>query len=193
MLRIKYEILKTGLELLKDDSLVENIGIPTNAKLYDIMFLYCDMNDFEDKFYLFCDTQWGDFKNFMSENYCKIQQLSRTSSFYIVPVNSWLDYYYLEDYGKCRTSLQKKIMIINSFINNNISNYISIEDPITIFDECVQDVYDNWNRQKIIEDFKREFKNMVSDLKDIKNCYSYINKFKDNQVEYFKKFLEGLL
>ena len=107
MLETKNTMMETmkGLnEVIRNINLnsLSNIGETTNLKLYDIVYNYCDIEDFEDLFYDFCEVEYDMFTEYLNTLDLKITHIGNTSAFYIESnrKNFYSDYYQCEYEGK---------------------------------------------------------------------------------------------
>ena len=193
MLSIKYQVLKELCSMLPNE-LVENVGVITDLKLYDLFYdSDIDFNDamFED----FCYCEFNFFNGFLVENCCKCDYIGRSSKFTVN--SSYRDFLY-SYYNQCDyfannklTTLDKKVMIITEWLYYNDSICIALENKLSESDGEILDAYDNCTYNETIEYIKRDFKDCIECLRDIKNVYDYINDFKKNQIENFKAFLDA--
>lgn len=138
----------------------------------------------------FCDDNYNAFKEDLEMNFgidfSKIQHsIGTTSSFYLhdrniilldrryedididETINNFVDYYCNNQYGNCIE------------INNNI---INVDEEQEDYSEEIENELDY-----IISDL---YNDVVNYCKDIITVYEIIKNFKDNQVEYFKEYLE---
>ena len=193
MLSIKYQVLKELCSMLPNE-LVENVGVITDLKLYDLFYdSGIDFNDamFED----FCYCEFNFFNGYLVENCCKCDYIGRTSKF---TVNSSYRDFLCSYYNQCDyfannklTTLDKKVMIITEWLYYNDSICIASENKLSESDAEILDAYDNCTYKETIEYIKRDFKDCIECLRDIKNVYDYINDFKKNQIENFMAFLDA--
>ena len=193
MLSIKYQVLKELCSMLPSE-LVENVGVITDLKLYDLFYdSGIDFNDamFED----FCYCEFNFFNGYLVENCCKCDYIGRTSKF---TVNSSYRDFLCSYYNQCDyfannklTTLDKKVMIITEWLYYSDSICIASENKLSESDAEILDAYDNCTYKETIEYIKRDFKDCIECLRDIKNVYDYINDFKKNQIENFMAFLDA--
>ena len=173
-----------------------------NLKLYDAFYyfgsdemkeefplVYENNNGREyDDFYWFCEDNYDMFKEDLQESFgidfSEMQNyIGRTSSFYLHDGNNiCFDKYGNVDYN---TS-------IDWFISNLYGlEYINLENGFIYLNE---DDYEEEERELIENDLDyiiNEFYNdVVNYCKDIVTVYEIIKNFKDNQVKYFKEYLE---
>lgn len=193
MLSIKYQVLKELCSMLPNE-LVENVGVITDLKLYDL-FYYSDIDFSSAMFDDFCYCEFNFFNGYLVENCCKCDYIGRTSKFTVN--SSYRDFLY-SYYNQCDyfannklTTLGKKVMIITEWLYYNDSICIASENKLSESDTEILDAYDNCTYKETIEYIKHDFKNCIECLRDIKNVYDYINDFKKNQIENFKAFLDA--
>lgn len=175
------------------------INIQYNLKLEDI-FYYNMNNDEEELFNIFCNEEYEIFHNFMENNFTELQYIGRTSTFYITDYRRQLDkddYYYLNIKGDKRKALyliylalnyEYNLNIFDLFIFDNDSNVIDINNiEMLNFLICTNKDY---LRQ---ENFKELVYNFIdNELMDCLKVANYIIEFKENQVEIWNNFKEGL-
>lgn len=176
-----------------------------NLKLYDAFYYfmsdemkkdfpltYADntgRNEYDD-FYFFCEDSYNTFKEDLKENFgidfSKMQNyIGRTSSFYlhdssIVELENNKNRYE----GICFDGTIYQA--IDYYFNNEYGNFIDIKDGKVIIDNDNLEDCEN-ELDYIISDF---YNDIVGYCKDIITVYEIIKNFKDNQVEYFKEYLE---
>ena len=193
MLSIKYQVLKELCSMLPSE-LVENVGVITDLKLYDL-FYDSDIDFSDAMFDNFCYCEFNFFNGYLVENCCKCDYIGRTSKFTVN--SSYRDFLY-SYYNQCDyfannklTTLGKKVMIITEWLYYNDSICIASENKLSVSDAEILDAYDNCTYKETIEYIKHDFKDCIECLRDIKNVYDYINDFKKNQIENFKAFLDA--
>lgn len=139
----------------------------------DFPLCYADDNGSEyDYFYRFCESSFDQFIEDLHENGIDfektIARLGRTSSFYCFS-------------GHDRDAET----MINDFIYDDYSSFEIINGAFSFFN-C-------FGISEIINDLEYFVKNALSDFKaktaDAITIYSYIQDFKQNQIDYFKEFL----
>ena len=175
------------------------INVQYNLKLEDI-FYYNMHNDEEELFDIFCNEEYEAFHNFMENNFTELQYIGRTSTFYITDYRRQLDkddYYYLNIKGDKRKALyliylaliyEYNLNIFDLFIFDNESNVININNiEMLNFLICVNKDY---LRE---ENFKELVYNFIdNELMDCLKVANYIIMFKENQLEIWNNFKEGL-
>lgn len=196
------EQIKKVVDYLKEH---EEAFKSMNLKLYDVSYYFMN-NEMEEKFPLtYADNEgrngWSDFDWFCDDNYRMFKEdlemnfginfskmcyyIGRTSSFYLHDDTIELDRYDNTD--------------IDATIENFIceyynDNYCNIENGTIQIDEYYLDNEDI----DYSEEIENELDYIISDLyndvvnycKDIITVYEIIKNFKDNQVKYFKEYLE---
>ena len=156
---------------------------------YEKEFPLCYKSDEEDasgcnNFYYFCEDNYNMFVEDLKENFNidfekMRKQVGRTSKFYLA---DWIETTH------CRLNIENTIDTLlynygtDDCIEFNNDNEIVVRLSHTIEDEEVQDELKN------IVGFYDWF---IEEIKDIKTVYDMIKNFKDNQVEYFKDYLEN--
>ena len=108
MLSIKYQVLKELCSMLPNE-LVENVGVITDLKLYDL-FYYSDIDFTSAMFDNFCYCEFNFFNGFLVENCCKCDYIGRTSKFTVN--SSYRDFLY-SYYNKCDYFANNKLNIGN--------------------------------------------------------------------------------
>lgn len=172
-----------------------------NLKLYDAFYYfgsdemkeefpltYKNNNSREyDDFYWFCEDSYRLFEEDLKENlgidFSEMQNyIDKTSSFYLHDCNiidedrnGDIDYSYAIS------------EFVNYYCNNQYGNFISFNKNLKILvNECVPAECED-EIDYIINDL---YNDVVNYCKDIITVYEIIKNFKDNQVEYFKEYLE---
>ena len=156
---------------------------------YEKEFPLCYKSDEENasgcnNFYYFCEDNYNMFVEDLKENFNidfekMRKQVGRTSKFYLA---DWIETTH------CRLNIENTIDTLlynygtDDCIEFNNDNEIVVRLSHTIEDEEVQDELKN------IVGFYDWF---IEEIKDIKTVYDMIKNFKDNQVEYFKDYLEN--
>lgn len=178
-----------------------------NLKLYDAFYYfmsdemkkdfpltYADnagRNEYDD-FYFFCEDSYNTFKEDLKENFgidfpVMQNHIGRTSSFYLhdrsiieiisrryedididYTIENFIDYCYNNQYGNFT---EVKNGIINIDIDNTEEYIEEVEEEI---DYVINNLYND----------------VVNYCENIITVYEIIKNFKDNQVEYFKEYLE---
>lgn len=162
-----------------------------NLKLYDTSYYSWKSaetdfpeieEDMNDLFYDFCDVSYMFLEEDFKENgyeWEKRQYIGRTSSFY-------LSGYQIRGY---RTETEDIDDILYNIIEKIGYPYIpDIENGQIVINDYTEDCIDNLEyigSEEFIQDFNKE-------ISGILKMYEYIKDFKDNQVEYFKEYLQGI-
>ena len=175
------------------------INVQYNLKLEDI-FYYNMNNDEEELFNIFCNEEYEIFHNFMENNFTELQYIGRTSTFYITDYRRQLDkedYYYLNIKGDKRKALyliylaliyEYNLNIFDLFIFDNESNVIDINN-IEMLNFLISTNKDYLRE----ENFKELVYNFIdNEIMDCLKVANYIIEFKENQVEIWNNFKEGL-
>jgi hypothetical protein len=182
------ENLKRAIEVIKNNQAAfESMDL----KLHDVSYYTWKSaetdfpeieEDMNDLFYDFCDISYHlmeeDFNMFGYE-WEKRQYIGRTSSFY-------LSGYQIRGY---RTVTGDIDYILYNIIEKIGYPYIpDIEVGQIVIDEYIEGCIANIEyigSEEFIQDFNKE-------ISGILKMYEYIKDFKDNQVEYFKEYLQGI-
>lgn len=176
-----------------------------NLKLYDA-FYYFMSDEMEkefpltyadnegrnesDDFYWFCDDSYRLFKEDLEENFeidfSEIQHsIGTTSSFYLHDNTIELDRY---------DDIDTDVTIENFICEYYNDNYCNIENVSIKIDEYYIDNEDIDYSEEIENELDYIINDLYNDVinycKDIITVYDIIKNFKDNQVEYFKEYLE---
>lgn len=181
-----------------------------DLKLHDVSFYcyskmgddfpLCKANDRDGEFsyfYSFCDDEYRameetlgdmygiDFKDFH-------YQLGRTSSFYLHDQN-------IVQLNRHRIDIGGTIeCIMNNLYGWN--NWVWYNDNGTINEEKTLSGYEDYmsSEEEILENIENEldfiineaYDELVKEMENVINVYNYIHNFKENQVEYFKEWLQ---
>jgi hypothetical protein len=182
------ENLKRAIEVIKNNhAAFESIDLKLHYTSYyswrdaetDFPEIEEDMNDL---FYDFCDVSYMFMEEDFKENgyeWEKRQYIGRTSSFY-------LSGYQIRGY---RTETEDIDDILYNIIEQvGYPDIPDIEDGQIVINDYTEDCIDNLeyiSSEEFIQDFNKE-------ISGILKMYEYIKDFKDNQVEYFKEYLQGI-
>ena len=184
------ETLKQAKQVLKDifsyiDENRDALTDYTDLKLHDASFYcyrdmqndfplcYADNNDEYNYFYRFCDLSFDQFKEDLNEKnidfFKTVDYIGHTSKFY------------------CYAGHDTAENMINDFLTDYYNYSFDIENGRFSFSQY-------YGMGEIINDLEYFVKNALKDFKektaDAIEIYNYIKGFKENQTEYFKKFLE---
>lgn len=198
------EAIKKVADYLKEH---EEAFQSMNLKLYDAFYYFMSdemKKDFPlayednegrngyDDFYWFCDDSYRLFKEDLEENFeidfSEMQNyIGTTSSFYLhdrnnicfdkyrnIDYNTSVDWFVSNLYGLEYLNLENGFIYLNESEREGLENYeerIQIDNDL---DYIINDLYND----------------VVNYCKDIITVYEIIKSFKDNQVEYFKEYLE---
>lgn len=178
---------------LKDDR-VECIGQLEDLKLHDVSYyigeklgeieslsneeyneLYCHI------FNSFCEDNYNIFEEDEKNYNIKRVYLGNTSSFYIESnYHKIIDsYYYPSDYREEYDLKEKKSMLLDEFLFNQLG----------IYEDCIEDYYSTK------EDFiymLNEYEDFLDTIEDIYGGYEYIRDFKENQIDIFKDWYDDV-
>lgn len=190
MLSLKYEILRKGVKLLTDE-MVENIGRVENLKLYDIAWESSE-EDYNKYFNRFCEDSFMFFEEEEKANGTIRDYIGRTSLFYITCNNIIGSYCMIDDYENL-TPLEKKILLLDEYLNHEVSYSLDTHDLPSVFDDEIRSIsaYENYTDDEIVEDVLEGLKtSLIDEINAINNTYQYIADFKDNQLEYWNELVE---
>lgn len=183
------ENLKRAIEVIKNNQAAFE---SMNLKLHDVSYYSwksAETNfpeieeDMNDLFYDFCDVSYmfleEDF-NYYGYEWEKRQYIGRTSSFY-------LSGYQIRGY---RTETEDIDDILYEVLEKNgyYDSIPDIKDGKIVIDDYIEDSKANIEyigSEEFIRDFNKEIDGIIK-------MYEYIKDFKDNQVEYFKEYLQGI-
>lgn len=196
------EEIKKVVDYLKEH---EEAFQSMNLKLYDAFYYfmsdemekefpltYADnagRNEYDD-FYFFCEDNYDMFKEDLQEsfgiNFSKMcYHIGRTSSFYLHDDTIELDRY---------DNIDIDITIENFICEYYNDNYCNIENENVKIDEYYIDNEDIDYSEEIENELDYIINDLYNDVvnycKDIITVYEIIKNFKDNQVKYFKEYLE---
>ena len=182
------ENLKRAIEVIKNNQAAfESMDLKLHDTSYyswreaetDFPEIEEDMNDL---FYDFCDVSYMFLEEDFKENgyeWEKRQYIGRTSSFY-------LSGYQIRGY---RTETGDIDDILYSIIEQvGYPDIPDIENGQIVIDDYIEGCIANIEyigSEEFIQDFNKE-------ISGILKMYEYIKDFKDNQVEYFKEYLQGI-
>lgn len=196
------EEIKKVVDYLKEH---EEAFRSMNLKLYDANYYfmsdemkkdfpltYADnagRNEYDD-FYFFCEDNYDMFKEDLQESFGidfskMCYYIGRTSSFYLHDDTIELDRY---------DDIDIDVTIENFICEYYNDNYCNIENGSIKIDEYYLDHEDIDYSEEIEDELDYIINDIYNDVvnycKDIITVYDIIKNFKDNQVEYFKEYLE---
>lgn len=185
------------------------IGTKTNLKMYDAFYEAKNSDDFYD----WCEMVYKhDYEEMLSEYGIDTHYIGRTSSFYFCSRYGVYNIYNIDDYSDnsvYKTSLEnKRLMMFQEFMDYKFG--IDIEFDSTDLDWDISEIVElseiDWDmKYDLLEDesienifglvdfneLSQEFEDFCCDeLDGINKAYMWLENFKDNQVEYFKDWLE---
>lgn len=152
-----------------------------------------DSNYTESYFYMFCEASYNQMTDYFAEEKIEFirRQLGRTSSFYlydgkIVEINTCGRRYYGIDFSQTLYNAMYELYCS--------SVYLDFDDNGEINTECIECE----DEEEFIDYYKPELEYIINDLyedftkhfEDTLKVYDYIKDFKENQVEYFKEWLQ---
>ena len=171
----------------------------TDAKLHDASYYKLQAEkdfpnlteeEINSEFESMCEIEWNDFySEYIESKGLTLQHIGRTSTFRIVPKNNYTEFHELEteirsskhDYvGQLLDWLEEDLPIKKDFFAKY--DHWEFEDKLESYVGELDDALGNF--EYILETIK-------SDWEDIKRAYQYLNRFKKNQVDTFKIYLES--
>lgn len=159
----------------------------TNAKLHDLVGSDIDRKLLESEFDNFCNVQWENYQEILSENNCVTKSFNRTSSFCIL--HSELEHSDLEP----EISLEEFVDTIahrsetyNDLYYDNCFSEQDLEMTIDLWEGNGHDLRTIENR---LENFKEELEQLDKYLENMRACYEVLDTFKAKQVEEFKGYM----
>ena len=194
-----YEDVNKGIEKVMDYlKSIENVwNEMRNLKLYDAFFeaekllddyplVKEEENDYSKVFHMFCDSAYANFEDWIKEEGINDSRkyIRRTSSFYLTDIhdrNQLFVFYNALDAAYGWTNLS-----------------FSLKDGKVCMDKYETD--ESCTEQEYIQEAQDEMKYFADGecLSDIKKYFEdpvkeaeYIDSFKENQVEYFKEWLQN--
>lgn len=193
LLKANEEVKKVVDYLKENEEMFDMMDLKLHhASFYDYSkdFPLCYKSDENDKngytnFYIFCEDNYNMFVEDLKENFNidfgKMRnQVGRTSKFYLA---DWIETTH------CKLSIENTIntLLCDKYVYN--LNYTEINDngliiPYGEYTEEDDEV------QEELEHIIGFYKWFIEEIKDIKIVYDMIKNFKDNQIEYFKEYLE---
>lgn len=203
------------MKFLKND-VCKYTSSPCDAKLYDVAY-ECDDDYKINLFHEFCNDNWNNFQEYLSDHYCYIDYIGRTSSFHIKSKTDNVFNYFIENwlriiknYGKkFSTSILELIELIVGYYPSDYNfveaydyNFENMEeainnpnlDPSDIeFEELPYSDEKSFYEYVIdnIEFYILEDKDdFYSEFKDPLDCYKNLFNFKENQLKYWHEYLE---
>ena len=178
---------------LKDDR-VECIGQLEDLKLYDVSYYIGEklgeVDGLSNEKYIelyshifnsFCEDNYNIFEEDEKNYNIKRVYLGHTSKFYIESnYHKIIDsYYYPSNYREEYNLKEKKSMLLDEFLFNQLS----------IYEDCIEDYYSTK------EDFiymLNEYEDFLDTIEEIYGGYEYIRDFKENQVDIFKDWYDDV-
>lgn len=182
-----------------------------NLKLYDIAYnedlqeeFGLSDDQYNEAFYWFCNDSFADFEEWMQEERIDnrvMQYIGRSSSFNLIPMN---DIIQLDRYGNIdfENSICQYVWIDIGH-NSNIDSLIDADGKISI--EKVRQYLSSVGNDFYcitVEEAAASLKGGIVDLienivsafeyslEDVEKVHYYLKDFKENQVEYFREYLE---
>lgn len=195
------EEIKKAVDYLKEH---EDAFKSMNLKLYDANYYFMSDEMKKDFPLAYKDNEgrdrWSDFDYFCGESYNSFKEdldlnlgidfsemqnyIGTTSSFYlhdsnIVELENRNRYEQIDYDGTI-------CQVMDYYFNDEYGNYIYVKDEKVIIDNDNLEECEN-ELDYIINDL---YNDVINYCKDIITVYEIIKNFKDNQVEYFKEYLE---
>ena len=197
--------LNKGLEkifLTVNKDYINCIGRCTDLKLYNII---CSDLYNDDNFNDFCYYAFNDYEDFENTLNAKREYIHLSSKFYILPDDNILNFFDIQ-YLENMSYKEKILYLLDIFISTQIDYSLSIDDLIVIDNNKITDVgnlatdfikdcynyfYTNSkNIDDIINEFINDFNKFINDyFEDVWKLYDYIDDFKENQLQYYKDYL----
>ena len=192
--KVNEEVKKVADYLKENEDMFDMMDLKLHkASFYDYEkdFPLCYKSDEENasgcnNFYYFCEDNYNMFVEDLKENFNidfekMRKQVGRTSKFYLA---DWIEttHCILNIENTINTLLCDKYVYNLNYTEVNDNGLIIPYGEYTEEDEEVQEELEN------IVGFYDWF---IEEIKDIKIVYDMIKNFKDNQVEYFKDYLEN--
>lgn len=180
-----------------------------NLKLYDLSYhLYKNSDQYfieelgadYDYFYSFCEDEyrsyedWLNEETYLKEHHLIVDYVNRTSTFYYMKedLNDFVAYF--SDYNLMHVEVLGSELLNDDLtlasMEEILSNTVRLidSDCLDDFDDYIEQVIDAMDMIKInftIKEFKSYYIDQIA-------AYKYIKRFKNNQVEYFDSWFEGL-
>ena len=188
--KVNEEVKKVADYLKENEDMFDMMDLKLHkASFYDYErdFPLCYKDDEEstngyNNFYYFCEDNYNMFVEDLKENFNidfekMRKQVGRTSKFYLA---DWIETTH------CRLDIENTI---NALLYDKYAyslNYTEINE------DCKIVPYGEYTEEdEELENIIGFYDWFIEEIKDIKTVYDIIKNFKDNQVEYFKEYLEN--
>ena len=177
---------------LKDDR-VECIGQLEDLKLHDVSYYIGEKLSQVDgltneKYYelyshmfdMFCENNYDIFVEDEKNYNIKRKYLKYTSKFYFESsYHDIINYYYASDYRDEYDLKEKKLMLLDEFLFNQLG----------IYEDCIEEDYSTKEDFIYMVD---EYEDFLDTLEEIYGGYEYIRDFKENQIDIFKDWYDDV-
>lgn len=183
-----------------------------DLKLHDVSF-WCGGKEMQEKyplcyekdfgkyeysyFYIFCEDEYRLFLEDLKENFGIDfkdfhYQLGRTSSFYLHDQSIIQLRSHKIDMGDTMEGIMNNLYGWNNWIFYNDNGTINEEKTLSGYEDYIS------SEEEILEHIENEldfiineaYNELVKEMKNVLVVYDYIHNFKENQVEYFKEWLQ---
>lgn len=163
----------------------------TNAKLYDLVCSDIDRKILEHEFDNFCNVQWENYQEVLTENKCVIKGLNHTSTFCIL--HDELEHSDLKpeiSLDEFVDEIAHRSETYNDLYYDNCFSEEDLEMTIDLWEGNGHDIRTIENR---LENFKEELEQLDKYLENMRTCYEVLNNFKTNQIKEFKEYVSDQL
>lgn len=153
-----------------------------DLKLHDVSFYQWENELDNELFYDFCDCSYNWMLEYFTENNITFNPsyIGRTSKFYLDKrITFSCRFPYEPDYQSIIYDLLDDMGYCDCIPDITTDCKIDINDPY--INDCEANI--DYIENDLYNDF-------IKSCEDVKKVYEYIKDFKDNQVEYFKDFIE---
>ena len=163
----------------------------TNAKLYDLVSSDIDHKILASEFDNFCNVQWENYQEVLTENNCVIKGLNNTSTFCIL--RDELEHSDLKPeiaLDEFVDAIAHRSETYNDLYYDNCFSEEDLEMTIDLWEGNGHDIRTIEDR---LENFKEELDQLDKYLESMRTCYEVLNNFKANQVKEFKEYVSDQL
>ena len=182
-----------------------------NFKLYDLIgYIYDNSNESElqeniNSFYNF--TFW-EFEQFLYSFDIELHQIGNTSNNYITSgyySKNWLKML-SSDGTQSRLSIYEIIdkidyIDLGVYVIEYLGNFLDENDEIRKIEDIINDFKSVEEANEVLENLiqileeeyiigNHTYNNLKTELEDLRSVWEYIELFKEDQIEYYKKFME---
>ncbi len=203
MSNVKYFVNKLN-EMVNtfNPSLFSNIGKLENLKVYDV-YNYCNKNAFDFEFSPFCEDMYTlHFSEMLKDNSLEWTQYARTSSHYFNSEDLPLFELYEQNTYMRESDYEKMLMVIDEVLHHEYNITLEYNLLLKAFDKNqitnvsaydIDTINYDYTREEL-DDVIKELKNSILEtVNSINKGYEWLQEFKDNQVEYFNRWIGGEL